>query len=54
MWKMLPDDVVNDSENIEIFEEVLDNRFGEYIKEIDKRALVKILNGSRFDFRNNG
>lgn len=34
MWKMLPDDVVNDSENIEIFEEVLDNRFGEYIKEI--------------------
>lgn len=54
IWKMLPDDVVNDSENIEIFEEVLDNRFGEYIKEIDKRALVKILNGSRFDFRNNG
>ena len=41
-------------ENIEIFESVLDNKFGEYINGVDKRALVKILNGSRSPSRSNG
>lgn len=54
MWQMLPDDIVDNSENIEIFENVLDNKFGEYINGIDKRALVKILNGSRGLSRSNG
>ena len=54
MWQTLPDDIVNNSENIEIFEKVLDNKFGEYINGIDKRALVKILNGSRSQTRSNG
>ena len=31
MWQMLPTDIVDNPENIEIFENVLDNKFGEYI-----------------------
>lgn len=54
MWQMLPNNIVNNSENIEVFEDVLDNKFGEYINGIDKRALVKILNGSRTTSRSNG
>ena len=54
MWQMLPADIVNNSENIEIFENVLDNKFGKYINGIDKRALVKILNGSRSPSRSDG
>ena len=54
MWQMLPADIVNNPENIEIFESVLDNKFGEYINGVDKRALVKILNGSRSPSRSNG
>lgn len=54
MWQTLPADIVNNSENIEIFEKVLDNKFGEYINGIDKRVLVKILNGSRSQSRSNG
>lgn len=54
MWQMLSDDIVNNPENVEIFEDVLDNKFGEYINGIDKRALVKILNGSRSPSRSNG
>jgi len=54
IWQRLPADIVNNPENIEIFENVLDNKFGEYIAGIDKRALVKILNGSRGPSRSNG
>ena len=54
MWKMLPDDIVNNPENIEIFKNVLDNKFGEYINGIDKGALVRILNTSRSKSRRNG
>lgn len=53
MWQLLPDNIVNNPANIEIFENVLDNKFGKYINGIDKRALVKILNGSRTISRSN-
>ena len=54
MWQTLQDDIVNNSENIKKKKKVLDNKFGEYINGIDKRALVKILNGSRSQTRSNG
>jgi hypothetical protein len=54
IWQKLPTDIVNNPGNIEIFENVLDNKFGEYINGIDKRALVKMLNGSRTNSRTNG
>lgn len=47
IWKILPDEVVNNPENLEIFEAVLQNKFGEYIQGIDKRELVELLNSSR-------
>ena len=53
IWKFLPEDIVNNPENIEIFENVLDNKFGEYINGIDKKALVSILNASRTISRTN-
>lgn len=48
IWRGLPDDVVNNVENLGIFEDVLENKFGEYIKGIDKKALVNLLNTSRY------
>lgn len=51
MWQMLPDEIVNDFENTKIFENVLDNRFGEYINGIDKSALLRVLNSSRLPSR---
>ena len=53
IWQMLPNDIVNNPENVEIFEDVLDNKFGEYLNGIDKKALVKVLNGSRSISRSN-
>lgn len=54
IWQMLPNNIVNNPENIEIFEDVLDNKFGEYLNGIDKKALVKVLNDSRSISRSNG
>ena len=34
IWRSLPNDVVNDARNLEIFEGVLANKFGEYINGI--------------------
>lgn len=53
IWRNLPQELVYDSENIEIFEDVLENKFGEYIHGIDKKALVKLLNSSRSPIRSN-
>lgn len=47
IWRILPYEVVNNPENSEIFEAVLQNKFGEYIKRINKRELVELLNNSR-------
>lgn len=54
IWRSLPNDVVNNAENLEIFEDVLENKFGEYIHGIDKKSLVKLLNNSRQPTRTNG
>ena len=54
IWQILPDDIVNSLGNTELFENILDNKFGEYIKEINKKALVKMLNNSRIESRSNG
>lgn len=54
IWRMLPEEVVNNVENLRIFESVLENKFGEYIHEIDKKSLVELLNRSRFRTRSNG
>ena len=54
IWRGLPNDVVNNAQNLEIFEEVLENKFGEYINGIDKKALVELLNSSRHPTRING
>lgn len=51
IWRGLPDDVVNNVENLEVFEDVLENKFGEYINGIDKKALVELLNTSRYGNR---
>ena len=47
-WKALPEDFINNKENIEIFENVLENKFGEYISSVNKEQLVRLLNNSRF------
>ena len=47
-------DIVNSTENLGIFEDVLENKFGEYIHGIDKKTLVELLNGSRYPSRSNG
>lgn len=47
IWKILPKEIVEDPENSNVFENVLDNNFGEYLRGIDKGALVNLLNGSR-------
>lgn len=54
IWRVLPSEIVDNPENSKIFEAVLDNKFGEYLQEIDKNALVKVLNGSRERNRSNG
>lgn len=54
IWRSLPNDVVNNDENLDIFEDVLENKFGEYIHGIDKKALVKLLSNSRQPTRTNG
>lgn len=54
IWQNLPNDVVNNAQNLEIFEGVLENKFGEYIHGIDKKALVELLNSSRHPTRING
>ena len=54
IWRNLPNDVVNNAENLEIFEDVLENKFGEYMHRIDKKTLVKLLNSSRQLTRTNG
>lgn len=43
IWRNLPDDIVNNDENLGIFENVLENKFGEYIHGIDKKSLVKYI-----------
>lgn len=48
LWKALPEDFINNKENIEIFENVLENKFGEYISSVNKEQLVRLLNNSRF------
>jgi len=53
IWRSLPQELVNNSENLEIFEDVLENKFGEYIQGIDKKALVELLNNSRQPTRSN-
>ena len=53
IWQSLPKSVVKNPENLEIFEYVLENKFGEYIKGIDKKELVKLLNNSE-TYRSNG
>ena len=47
IWRALPDEITNNAQNSEIFEDVLGNKFGEYIRGIDKKALVELLNGSK-------
>ena len=47
IWATLPNEIVENSKNLRIFETVLDNKFGEYLQKINKKELVKILNGSR-------
>lgn len=54
IWGNLPEKLVKDSINLEIFEEILENKFGNYINEIDKKSLVKLLNSSRYPTRSNG
>lgn len=54
IWRVLPDEIVDNPENSPIFEAVLDNKFGEYLQKIDKKELVKLLNSSRREFRSNG
>lgn len=54
IWHTLPNDVVNNAQNLEIFEGVLENKFGEYIHGIDKKSLVELLNSSRYPTRSNG
>ena len=54
IWCSLPSEIVDNPENSSIFESVLDNKFGEYLQGIDKKALVKVLNGSRGISRRNG
>ena len=54
IWRVLPSEIVDNPENSKIFEAVLDNKFGEYLQEIDKNSLVKVLNGSRERNRGNG
>lgn len=51
IWRSLPNDVVNNAQNLEIFEGVLENKFGEYIHGIDKKSLVELLNSSRYPTR---
>ncbi len=51
IWRNLPKDTVNNAENLGIFEDVLENKFGEYIDGIDKRTLVELLNSSRYPTR---
>lgn len=53
MWRTLPEKLANNIENSKIFEDVLENKFGEYIQAIDKRALVQLLNSSRYPSRSN-
>ena len=47
MWLRLPDEIVDNPENEEIFEKILDNKFGDYIKGINKKTLIQLLNSSR-------
>lgn len=54
IWCSLPQELVDNSENTEIFGDVLENKFGEYIRGIDKNSLVKLLNSSRYPSRSNG
>lgn len=54
IWSNLHDEIVKDSKNLEIFKEVLENKFGNYINEIDKKALVELLNSSRYRTRIDG
>ncbi len=54
IWGNLHDEVVKDSKNLEIFKEVLENKFGNYINGIDKKALVELLNSSRYRTRIDG
>ena len=54
IWSVLPRELVDNPENSKIFESVLDNKFGAYLQEIDKKALVKVLNGSRERNRSDG
>lgn len=54
IWCRLPNYLANNAENLEIFEDVLENKFGEYIYGIDKKALVELLNSSRYSTRSNG
>ena len=54
IWRSLPSDVVNNAQNLEIFEQVLENKFGKYIHGIDKESLVELLNSSRYPTRSSG
>lgn len=54
IWRSLPSNIVNSTENLGIFEDVVENKFGEYIHGIDKKALVELLNSSRGPSRSNG
>lgn len=54
IWRVLPDEIVDNPENYQLFEAVLDNKFGEYLQKIDKKELVKLLNSSRTESRSNG
>lgn len=47
IWLNLPQEFVEKKENINLFERVLDNRFGEYIQGVNKASLVKTLNDAR-------
>ena len=47
MWCKLTSNVADKPENIDILEDILENKFGEYIQGIDKKRLTEVLNGSR-------
>ena len=54
IWRVLPSELVKNPENSKVFEAILENKFGEYIQEIDKKELVKLLNSSREISRSTG
>jgi len=53
LWQLLPYEKRNNPENSKIFEGILDNKFGDYIKDVNKKELVKLLSSSKSE-RSNG